>query len=152
MLDWLKSLTRPPQNAARGDSRMEAIAGLLADAAAHDGGISDAERQTITGVLARSFGLAPGAAQGALAAAEQRLQQSVDLHGFTRAINAEATPEERQRIVEALWEVILTDDEVHHYEAAMMRRLGGLLHVTDRDMGEARQRVAAQLARDKPAQ
>lgn len=143
MLDWLKTLTRPAQEATPTAARIAAIAGLLVEAAAHDGTISDDERRTIAGLLAHRFGLTPVAAENVLAGAERRLRHSVDLHGFTRVINAEATPEDRQRIVEALWTVILSDGRVHDYEASLMRRLGGLLHVTDRELGEARQRVAA---------
>ncbi len=145
MLDWLKSLTKPAQSVAA-DGRLGAIAGLLVEAATLDGSVSDDEHRTIGGVLARSFGLTPAAAAAALGDAEHRLHQAVDLHGFTRVINSDATPDERLRIVEALWEVILADGQVHQYEASLMRRLGGLLHVTDRDLGEARQRVAARRA------
>ena len=41
-----------------------------------------------------------------------------------------------------LWEVVYADGEVHHYESNLIRRVAGLLHVSDRDSGSARKRVA----------
>jgi len=44
-----------------------------------------------------------------------------------------------------LWEVVYSDNELHAYEANLLRRVSGLLHVTDRQSGEARKRVIAKL-------
>ena len=53
--------------------------------------------------------------------------------------------EERVKIIEMLWEVAYADGVVHHYEANLIRRINGLLYVSDRDSGAARKRVAARL-------
>ena len=53
--------------------------------------------------------------------------------------------EERIRLIEMLWEVAYADGELHDYEASLMRRITGLLYISDRDSGEARQRVLARL-------
>jgi uncharacterized tellurite resistance protein B-like protein len=45
--------------------------------------------------------------------------------------------------MEMLWDVAYADDHLHHLESSLMRRLAGLLHVDDRDSGEARKRVLA---------
>jgi uncharacterized tellurite resistance protein B-like protein len=42
-----------------------------------------------------------------------------------------------------LWEIAYADNRLHHLEANLMRRITGLLHVEDRDSGEARKRVLA---------
>jgi uncharacterized tellurite resistance protein B-like protein len=46
-------------------------------------------------------------------------------------------------MIEMLWEVVYADGELHSYEANLMRRLGGLLYVSERDRGAARKRVLA---------
>ena len=40
-----------------------------------------------------------------------------------------------------LWEVTCADGERHLREANLLRRIGGLLYVSDVDRGEARKRV-----------
>ena len=54
-------------------------------------------------------------------------------------------PEERIALIEMLWEVAYADGELHDYEASLIRRITGLLYVSDRDSGEARKRVRARL-------
>jgi uncharacterized tellurite resistance protein B-like protein len=44
-------------------------------------------------------------------------------------------------MIEMLWEVVYADGNVDHLEANLLRRVAGLLYVTDRESGEARKRV-----------
>jgi uncharacterized tellurite resistance protein B-like protein len=50
-------------------------------------------------------------------------------------------PEERVAIIEMLWEVVYADGTLHEYEASLLRRVCGLIYVTDQDSGTARKRV-----------
>ena len=43
-----------------------------------------------------------------------------------------------------LWTVALADGVIHDYEANLVRRVCGLLYVSDRESGEARKRAQAQ--------
>ena len=53
--------------------------------------------------------------------------------------------EGRVGILEPLWEVAYADGQLHVYEASLLRRVAGLLYVSDRESGEARLRVMAKL-------
>ena len=44
-------------------------------------------------------------------------------------------------LVELLWRVVLADGVVDDYEANLLRRVAGLIHVTDQDAGAARKRA-----------
>jgi uncharacterized tellurite resistance protein B-like protein len=44
-----------------------------------------------------------------------------------------------------LWEVAFADGQVDHFESNLIRRIGGLLFVSDLDRGLAKQRVMARL-------
>jgi uncharacterized tellurite resistance protein B-like protein len=44
-----------------------------------------------------------------------------------------------------LWEVAYADGVLHDYEHNLLRRIAGLIYVTDRDRGLARNRVLARL-------
>ncbi len=52
---------------------------------------------------------------------------------------------ERIELIEMLWEVAYADGVVHDYEHNLLRRIAGLIYVTDRDRGLARNRVLARL-------
>jgi uncharacterized tellurite resistance protein B-like protein len=44
-----------------------------------------------------------------------------------------------------LWEVVYADSILHEYEASLMRRIAGLLHVPDVESGAARKRALSRL-------
>ena len=52
---------------------------------------------------------------------------------------------ERIRVIEMLWEVAYADGVLTGDEDALVRRVAGLLYVSDRDRGEARRRVLKRL-------
>jgi uncharacterized tellurite resistance protein B-like protein len=117
-------------------------AALLVEAAWLDGEFTDDERATISSALQRQFGLNSDEAASLLSEAETLQESAIEISRFTRAIKS--MPEERRvEILEALWEVVLADGELHAYEANLLRRVGGLIYVSDRENGEARQRVMA---------
>ena len=61
------------------------------------------------------------------------------------AINDHYDHADRLAVMEMLWEVVYADGRLHAYEANLIRRVGGLLHITDRERGEARKRVLARV-------
>ncbi len=44
-----------------------------------------------------------------------------------------------------LWDVAYADGELHDHEANLVRRVTGMLGVTDQDAGQARKRVLSRL-------
>ncbi len=132
----------PPEET--GHAAQVAIAALLVEAANADGIYLDAEREMIDKVLAERFGLPTADASALRSEGETAQKEAVDLVRFTRAIKDAVPFEDRVEVLEALWRVIYADDERDHREAALIRRLAGLLYIPDREAGLARQRVAAQ--------
>jgi uncharacterized tellurite resistance protein B-like protein len=122
-----------------------AAAALMVEAARLDGSFTDVERDRIRKLLVQHFQLNPWAAGELLARAERTATESVAWQGFTHAIKDALPPEERVGILEMLWEVAYADGKLHDYEASLLRRVAGLLYVSDRDSGEARLRVMERL-------
>jgi uncharacterized tellurite resistance protein B-like protein len=127
------------------EERQLAAAALLVEAASMDSDFGTAERATIGELLRSRFGLSAAEADELLGEAEQAAGASVQWQGFTRAVNDGFAPEERIFVIEMLWEVAYADGRLHDYEASLLRRVTGLLYVSDRDSGEARKRVLARL-------
>lgn len=127
------------------DSLRLAAAVLMVEAAMMDEEFQEIERAKIAELLARRFVLTETEARGLLERAETRARQSVEIYGFTREIKDRFSESERGELMEMLWEIAYVDGELHDHEAQLMRRLAGLLYVSDRDSGEARKRAQDRL-------
>jgi uncharacterized tellurite resistance protein B-like protein len=133
--------TRPlPQS----DARL-ALAGLLVRVARSDGDYAAAERQRITDILERRYGLSTSQAEDLRGQAEALEAEALDTVRFTREIKDHVDHEERATVVEALWEVVLADGQRDHEEDALLRLVVNLLGINDRDSALARQRVEKRL-------
>jgi uncharacterized tellurite resistance protein B-like protein len=146
MIDlFLRLLSRNANEpVAKADERA-ALAALLVEAAHADGDYGADESARIARILARRFGLSPSAAAALRAEGEAAQKDAVDLVRFTRAVKDAVAQEDRVGVIEAVWEVIYADGEREMHESARMRKLSGLLHIEDREVAFARQRVAERL-------
>ena len=122
-----------------------AAACLLVEAATTDGSFDDGERTVILNVLEDRFGLTGEEVSALIADAEEQVAESSQLYGFTRVIKDKMPFEERGKIIEMLWEVAYADGEIHDYEAALVRRVAGLIAVSDKESGLAKRRVRERL-------
>ncbi|WP_176244866.1 TerB family tellurite resistance protein [Oceanibacterium hippocampi] len=127
------------------DEKAFSAAALLVEAAAFDDRVDSEEMATIRAILTDRFALSPEEAGGLLEEARNLQATSNDLHGFTRRIKEHFPPEERIGIIEMLWEVAYADGELHDFEANLLRRVCGLIYVSDSQSGAARKRVLARL-------
>ena len=118
-----------------------AASALLVEAAVLDGHFDDAERATIERLLAHRFDLSAEDSAALCERAAQTLDEKNELYGFTRTLKDRFDFDERVELMEMMWQVVYADGEVHDYEANLMRRVAGLLYVSDQDSGAARKRV-----------
>ena len=126
-----------------------AAAVLMVEAARLDGEFDVSERQSIRSLVIGHFGLDEEEANALIAEAEIVHDDSNHLVRFTRTIKDAYPPDERIAIIEMLWEVVYADGVLHDYEANLLRRIGGLIYVSDRDRGAAHKRVTERLGIDK---
>jgi uncharacterized tellurite resistance protein B-like protein len=150
MLDRLRRLLsgRSPEAAPAARSfeeRQLAAAALMVEAATMDRAFEAAERSRIADLIQERFALGADEAADLIAEAERAAATSVQWHGFTTAIKDGFDHAERVELIEMLWQVTYADGELHDYEASLLRRIAGLLYVSDRESGEARKRVRARL-------
>ncbi len=126
---------------AGGDDLQIAAVALLVEAAVMDGDFDDTERQVIAGLISDRFGLDGEATRALITAGEEAVEQSHQLYAFTSVIKQGFEVDDRVEMIEMLWDVACADGEVHDYEASLVRRVAGLIHVSDRDSGQARKRA-----------
>ncbi|MBT3238980.1 MAG: TerB family tellurite resistance protein [Rhodospirillaceae bacterium] len=122
-----------------------ATAALLMEAACMDGHIDDAETGTVIALLTNHFELSVEEATELAEAGRQTVSESNELYGFTRTIKDNFDHNQRIQMIEMLWRVVYADGQLHDYEANLLRRVTGLIYVSDRDSGSARKRVLEQL-------
>ena len=150
MLDRLKKFLREDdETKAAADQGVDevqlAAAALLMEAAGKDGSLDAAERDKIEELIAARFGSDKAEIDRLLRQTEARLENSHHILPFTRVVKDRLDHEERIEVLEMLWEVVYADGELHDYEANLMRRVAGLIYVSDRESGEARKRALARL-------
>lgn len=150
MLERIQRLFRArPQEGAEPthsfEDRQLAAAALMVEAATMDSEFHAAERVRIGDLIQQRFGLSAAEAGDLLSEAERAAADSVQWHGFTQAVKDGFDHAERIELIEMLWEVAYADGELHDYEASLLRRIAGLIYVSDRESGEARKRVVARL-------
>lgn len=146
MLDRLKSLFSPDAGgtSARShapDELQLAAAALLVEAARMDDDYDADERALIGRLLRDRFALDEADSEALLAAADAATEDLVEVYGFARQVKDAFDHDERVRMIEMLWEVVFADGEVHDHEANLLRRVAGLIYVSDKESGDARKRV-----------
>ncbi len=143
LMNILKS---PPPDRGPEDLKI-AVAMLLIEAAHRDDTFSADERTVIARLLSGKFALSDQECAELLSACEEMSARTVQLHPYTRAVFERMDPAERIQLIEMLWEVAYADGVLDPEEDALIRRLGGLIYVTDRDRVLARHRVLERLKR-----
>lgn len=146
---FLRDLTAEDEAIESGDDLQIAAAALMIEAGSIDGDLDPREQAAITQSLQRHFGLTQAEVDGLFAQAHEAHHESSQLLRFTRALKERYSEEQRTEIIEMLWEVAYADGALHAYEDNLLRRIGGLLYVSDRDRGEARKRVLERLRREQ---
>ncbi len=118
-----------------------ACACLLTHAALQDGTLEPQEQEAMARLLGQRFKLDNVKAEALLETARGHVAQSVEMYGITRDIKDALAHDERLGLMEMLWQVVYADGELHDYEANLMRRIAGLIYISDRESGEARKRA-----------
>ncbi len=127
------------------DDLQIAVGALLVEAALRDDVFDAAESTAITRILAERFDLAEDATKQLFEASEKAKHGAMELFGFVRKLIKDMDEAQRIEVVEMLWEVAYADGVLDAHEDAMIRKVAGLLYVSDFARGAARRRVREKL-------
>ena len=111
------------------------ITALLIHAAKIDENYTDKEKMIIINFL-KSIGVKKNIEE-IVNKAELEEQNSNQILKFTQEIKKN-TLEFKKEVIKILWKIILSDGKSDMYESTLMRRIGGLLYVEDKLIGEAK--------------
>ena len=129
------------QNKEDYNKDIDILAGLMIEAANTDGNISQDEVNKISLSLINIFKEEPKEVERALSRALDEKDNSRSLHYYTSKLNKSFSHEKKLLLIEVLWEVILADNEIHDFESNLLRRLAGLLYISDIECGNAKKRA-----------
>jgi len=110
------------------------ITALLIHAAKIDDNYTDVEKEIIKKALISLNAITPNEAEELLKKAEKIEQESNQIVAFTREIKKNSM-EFRLKIIEILWKIVYSDGSSDSYESNLIRRVCGLLYVSDKDSG-----------------
>ena len=116
------------------------VAALLIHAAKIDENYTDNEKIIIKKAIEDLDGVSKNESDLILIEAEKKEQESNQIIEFTREIKNNPL-EYRIKIIEILWKIVYSDGNNDSYETNLIRRVCGLLYVSDKDSGKASLRV-----------
>ena len=124
------------------NKEIDILSGLMIEAANTDGRITQEELNKISFSLITVFKEDPKIVEESLTKAFDNKDNSKSLYFYTSKLNKTFSDEKKIILIEVLWEVILSDDEVHDFETNLIRRLAGLLYISDVECGNAKIRAS----------
>ena len=110
------------------------ITALLIHAAKIDDNYTDVEKKIIKKALISLNTVTSSEAEELLKKGEEIEQESNQIVAFTREIKKNSM-EFRLKIIEILWKIVYSDGTSDSYESNLIRRVCGLLYISDRDSG-----------------
>jgi uncharacterized tellurite resistance protein B-like protein len=126
------------------DERL-ALTALLIKIAKSDYEYSSVEKSRIKIILKKRFLISELEVTDLINKAELLEDESSDSVRFTKVIKEFVPLEKRNEIIEIFWELVLADGIREDDENSLLRVLGSLLGVNDRDVAFARQNVQIKL-------
>ena len=144
MLQSLKNIfaSDPILNVERENTDVDLLSGLMIEAANTDGEVSQEELNKISHSLIDVFKEDPKAVEVSLTKAFENKDNLKSLYYYTSKLNKSYSNENKIKLIEVLWEIILSDNEIHDFETNLIRRLAGLLYISDVECGNAKIRVS----------
>jgi len=116
------------------------IASLLVHAAKIDENYTESERKIIIKTLVDLEKINFEEAEKLLKIAEKKEEESNQIVEFTKEVK-KYPMEFRLKIIEIIWKIVYSDGASDSFESNLMRRICGLLYVSDKDNGTIKMKV-----------
>ena len=122
------------------DNKNVLVAALLIHAAKIDENYTDIEKKIIKKALVDLNNISSDQADELLKLAEKKESESNQIIEFTKEIK-KYSMEFKLKIVEIIWKIVYSDGTSDDYESNLIRRICGLLYISDKDNGIIKAKV-----------
>ena len=116
-----------------------AVASILIHSAKIDENFTEKEKEIIKKALIE-MGAQPQKIDEIMEESEKKEKDSNQILDFTREIKS-INESKKKLIIEALWNIIYSDQNADMYETNLMRRLSGLLYLDNKVVGDIKKKV-----------
>ena len=125
------------------DRQQLALAALLVEMARADFDETHDEHGLIIDLLAGHFDLTSAESLELLQRSREANDKSVCLFDFTRALHESLGEQQKHQVIRLLWQVAMADSRIDKYEDNLVRKIAGLLYVSDHDVIRIKHEVLA---------
>ena len=122
------------------DNKNVLVAALLIHAARIDENYTDIEKEIIKKALVELNNINSDQAENLIKFAEKKEKESNQIVEFTREIK-KYSMEFRLKIIEVIWKIVYSNGTSDNYESNLIRRICGLLYISDKDNGIIKTKV-----------
>jgi len=122
------------------DKKIILIIALLIHAAKIDENYTDVEKDIIKKSVMELNSINSNKANELIKIAEGEEEKSNQIVEFTREIK-KYSMDYRLKLIEIIWKIVYSDGTSDQYESNLIRRICGLLYVSDKDSGIIKQNV-----------
>ena len=122
-----------------GHPSIMSVACLLIHSAKIDENYTDKEKKIIKDAIIE-MGAGAEEIDKIIQDAEEKEKDSNQILDFTREVK-NINEEDKKIIIEALWDIIYSDEDADMYETNLMRRLSGLLYLDPKVVGDIKEKV-----------
>ena len=135
------SLFTKEKETEKDDSHLSliSIAALLIHSAKIDQNFTEKEKKIIKNALIE-MGAPEDTLDEIINEAERKEKDANQILEFTREVKNKSF-EEKKIVIEALWNIIYSDEQADMYETNLMRRLSGLLYLDPKIVGDIKEKV-----------
>ena len=116
------------------------IIALLVHAAKIDENYTNVEKEMIKRVIMQLNKVNLEESEKILKLAEKKEEESNQIVEFTKEVK-KYSMEFRLKIIEIIWKIVYSDGASDNYESNLMRRICGLLYISDKDNGIIKMKV-----------
>ena len=118
---------------------LTSVAALLVHSAKIDQNFTEKEKDIIKRALIE-MGADENNLDEIIKDAEKKEQDSNQILEFTKEVKNKNI-DEKKIVIEALWNIIYSDDDADIYETNLMRRLSGLLYLDPKIVGDIKEKI-----------
>ena len=122
------------------DNKNILVAALLIHAAKMDENYTDIERKIIKKALVDLNSISEPQSEEIIKLAEKEEEESNQIVNFTGEVK-KYSMEYRLKIIEVIWKIVYSDGVTDSYESNLIRRICGLLYVSDKDNGIIKNKI-----------
>ena len=124
-----------------------ATAALLVEMVRVDAAELGEEAEELHALLGRHFGLPADEVKSLVASAEREVDAAASLYAFIKQLNGVLNDGDKARVLELLWRVALSDQQLHRFEETLVRKVGDMLKLSSNEVARTKLTAQAELAK-----